>query len=184
MLGLELNLVFPTGKFTIRNKENGLFLSVVDGALAFTEVKDTNSDWFLVDGNEEWGTIKNGIGKVLDIFMSQCGIDSCPVGLYHNNAGNGYLTSNQRWRRSGDKIVSAFPGYLAQDDSENLVAIESPSDGNKHWTRLEIGNILNRILWFIEKALFIYYVFRKYRPCLVNQSTPFNYRTRAIISRG
>ena len=156
MLGLELNLVFPTGKFTIRNKENGLFLSVADGALAFTEVKDTNSDWFLVDGNEEWGTIKNGIGKVLDIFMSQCGIDSCPVGLYHNNAGNGYLTSNQRWRRSGDKIVSSFPGYLAQDDSGKLVIIESPSDGNKDWTRLEIGNIINRILWFIEKALFTY----------------------------
>ena len=84
MLVLNLNLVLPTGKFTIRNKENGLFLSVVDGALAFTEVKDTNSDWFLQDGNENWGTIKNGIGKVLDIVMSQCGIDSCPVGLWRS----------------------------------------------------------------------------------------------------
>ena len=136
MLGLELNLVFPTGKFTIRNKENGLFLSVVDGALAFTEVKDTNSDWFLVDGNEEWGTIKNGIGKVLDIFMSQCGIDSCPVGLWSSHGGY-----NQKWRRSGDKIVAALPGYLAQDNSGNLVVISSTSDDNRDWIQLEIGNM-------------------------------------------
>ena len=148
MLGLELNLVFPTGKFTIRNKENGLFLSVVDGALAFTEVKDTNSDWFLQDGNENWGTIKNGIGKVLDIH-GKCGIDSCPVGLYHNNAGNGYLTFNQRWRRSGDKIVAALPGYLAQDNSGNLVVISSESDDNKDWIKLEIGNILTELKHFL-----------------------------------
>ena len=144
MLGLELNLVFPTGKFTIRNKENGLFLSVVDGALAFTEVKDTNSDWFLQDGNENWGTIKNGIGKVLDLFMSQCGIDSCPVGLWHNNGG-----SNQKWRRSGDKIVAALPGYLAQDNSGNLVVISSQSDDNKDWIKLEIGNILSELKHFL-----------------------------------
>merc|ERR1712129_632567 len=131
---------FPEGKFTIRNKENGLFLSVVDGALAFTEVKDTNSDWFLVDGNEEWGTIRNyDLGKVLN--MKDCGIDSCPVGLYSNNLWNGYgyLTAYQRWRRSGDKIVGALPGYLAQDNSGNLVVKKSETDGNKDWIKLEIG---------------------------------------------
>ena len=150
MLGLKLNLVFPTGKFTIRNKENGLFLSVVDGALAFTEVKDTNSDWFLVDGNEEWGTIRNyDLGKVLN--MKDCGIDSCPVGLYSNNLWNGYgyLTAYQRWRRSGDKIVGALPGYLALDNSGNLVVIKSETDGNKDWIKLEIGNILTELKHFL-----------------------------------
>ena len=149
MWGVGLNLVFPTGKFTIRNKENGLFLSIVDGTLAFTEVKGTNSDWSLQDSNEIWGTVVSSIGKVLDLFSTQCGIDSCPVGLYHNNAGNGYLTFNQRWRRSGDKIVAALPGYLAQDNSGNLVVISSESDDNKDWIKLEIGNILTELKYFL-----------------------------------
>lgn len=117
-----------------------MFLSTVGGKLKFTETKGTNSDWFVQDSNEAWGIIVSNTGKVLDLFVSQCGIDGCPVGLYFIH---GFY--NQKWRRSGDKIVSAFPGYLAQDDSSNLFAIESPSDGNKHWTMLEIGNILNTI---------------------------------------
>ena len=155
---LKWNLVFPIGKFKIKNKKNGLFLSTVGGKLKFTETEGTNSDWFVQDSNEAWGIIVSNTGKVLDLYVSQCGIDGCPVGLYFIH---GFY--NQKWRRSGDKIVSAFPGYLAQDDSGNLFAIESPSDGNKHWTRLEIGNILNTIWWFT------YLVFRKYPPA------PFNH---------
>ena len=134
----RLNLVFLAGKFTIRNKENGLFLSIVDGKLAFTEVKDANSDWFLQDSNEIWGAIVSSIGKVLDVFG--CGIDSCPVGLWNSHGG-----FNQKWRRSGYKIVSALPGYLAQDNSGNLVVISKRSDGNKDWIKLEIGNIMTNI---------------------------------------
>ena len=123
--------------------------------MKFTENKGTQSDWSVQDSNEAWGRIFSNNGKVLDLTVSQCDKDRCPVNLYISQ-GKYHSVANQMWRRSGNKIVSAFPGYLAQDDSENLVAIESPSDGNKDWTRLEIGNIINRILWFIEKALFIY----------------------------
>ena len=143
MLVFELNLVFPTGKFTIRNKENGLFLSIVDGTLAFTEVKGTNSDWFLQDSNEIWDAVVSSIGKVLDLFLSQCDTDSCPVGLYDSHEG-----FNQKWRRSGDKIIAALPGYLAQDNSGNLVAISSTSDDNKDWVKLEIGNMKETIVTF------------------------------------
>ena len=117
--------------------------------MEFTETKGTQSDWSVEDSNEAWGTIVSHNGKVLDLFVSQCDVDGCPIGLH---SSHGFY--NQKWRRSGDKIVSSFPGYLAQDDSGNLVIIESPSDGNKDWTRLEIGNILNIIWWFIGKALF------------------------------
>ena len=143
MLGLELNLVFPTGKFTIRNKENGLFLSIVDGTLAFTEVKGTNSDWFLQDSNEIWSAVVSSIGKVLDLFSSQCGTDSCLVGLWDSHGG-----FNQKWRRSGDKIIAALPGYLGQDNSGNLVVISSMSDDNRDWIKLEIGNMKETIVTF------------------------------------
>ena len=123
--------------------------------MKFTESKGTQSDWSVQDSNEAWGKIVSYNGSVLDLFVSQCDKDRCPVELVSNHEKYG-LKGHQIWRRSGNKIVSAFSGYLAQDNSENLVAIESPSDGNKDWTRLEIGNILNRILWFIEKALFTY----------------------------
>ena len=115
--------------------------------MEFTETKGTQSDWSVQDSNEAWGSIVSKNGKVLDLFVSQCDIDGCPIGLY---SSHGFY--NQKWRRSGDKIVSSFPGYLAQDDSGRLVIIESPSDGNKDWTKLEIGNILtDKILWFILK---------------------------------
>ena len=140
-LVLKLNLVFPTGKFTIRNKGNGLFLSIVDGTLAFTEVKGANSDWFLQDSNEIWGAVVSSVGKVLDLFSSQCGIDSCLVGLWDSHGG-----FNQKWRRSGDKIIAALPGYLAQDNSGNLVVILSTSDDNRDWIKLEIGNMKETIL--------------------------------------
>jgi hypothetical protein len=141
MLVLKSNIVFPTGKFTIRNKENGLFLSIVDGTLAFTEVKGTNSDWFLQDSNEIWEAVVSSIGKVLDLFSSQCGTDSCPVGLWDSHGG-----FNQKWRRSGDKIIAALPGYLAQDNSGNLVVISSMSDDNRDWIKLEIGNMNETIV--------------------------------------
>ena len=76
------------------------------------------------------------IGKVLDLFFGECGIDSCPVGLWSSHGGY-----NQKWRRSGDKIVAALPGYLAQDNSGNLVGISSTSDDNRDWIKLEIGNM-------------------------------------------
>ena len=104
--------------------------------MKFTENKGTQSDWSVQDSNEAWGTIVSHNGKVLDLFVSQCDIDGCPIGLH---SSHGFY--NQKWRRSGDKIVSSFPGYLAQDDSGKLVIIESPSDGNKDWTRLEIGTL-------------------------------------------
>lgn len=134
MLSCRLNFVLPTGNFTIRNKENGLFLSIVDGSLAFTEIKGSNSNWFLQDSNEIWGTVVSNIGKALDLFYSQCGIDSCPVGIWSIHGG-----WNQKWRRSGDKIISTLPGYLAQDKSGNLMVISSMSDNNRDWIKLEIG---------------------------------------------
>ena len=135
-IGSEIKSCIPTGKFTIKNKENGLFLSIVDGTLAFTKTKGTNSDWFVQDSNEVWGTIESSIGKVLDLFLAECGVDSCPVGLWSSHGGY-----NQKWRRSGDKIVAALPGYLAQDNSGNLVVISSTSDDNRDWIQLEIGNM-------------------------------------------
>ena len=57
----EIKSCIPTGKFTIKNKENGLFLSIVDGTLAFTETKGTNSDRFVQDSNEVWGTIESSM---------------------------------------------------------------------------------------------------------------------------
>ena len=109
--------------------------------MKFTENSGTHSDWSVQNSNEAWSNIVSHTGKFLDLSLSQCDINGCPVVLYSFFHG----FHNQKWRRSGDKIVSAYPGYLAQDDSSNLFAIESPSDGNKHWTRLEIGNILNTI---------------------------------------
>lgn len=109
--------------------------------MVFTEVKDTNSDWFVQDSNEIWGALVSSIGKVLDLFSGQCGIDSCPVGLWSSHGG-----FNQKWRRSGDKIVAALPGYLAQDNSGNLVVISSTSDDNRDWIKLEIGNMKETIL--------------------------------------
>ena len=142
-IGSEIKSCIPTGKFTIKNKENGLFLSIVDGTLAFTETKGTNSDWMVQDSNGEWGTIVSSIDKVLDLFFGECGIDSCPVGLWSSHGGY-----NQKWRRSGDKIVAALPGYLAQDNSGNLVVISSTSDDNRDWIKLEIGNMkYNRYKW-------------------------------------
>ena len=139
-MGLKSNLVFPTGKFTIRNKEKGLFLSIVGGKLAFTETKETNSDWSVQDSNGVWGTIASDTtNKVLDITMTKCdkNTNSCPTGLWWSNGA-----SNQKWRRSGDKIVAALPGYLAQDNSGNVVVVSSTNDNNKDWIKLEIGNIL------------------------------------------
>ena len=107
--------------------------------MEFTETKGTHSDWSVQNSNEAWGTIISHTGKFLDLVSprkGQCDINGCPVVLY--SFFHGFF--NQKFRRSGDKIVSAFPGYLAEDDSGKLVAI-SPNDGNKHWTRLEIGNI-------------------------------------------
>ena len=109
--------------------------------MAFTKTKGSNSDWFVQDSNEVWGTIESSIGKVLDLFSSQCGTDSCPVGLWDSHGG-----SNQKWRRSGNKIIAALPGYLAQDNSGNLVVISSMSDDNRDWIKLEIGNMNETIV--------------------------------------
>jgi hypothetical protein len=64
-IGSEIKSCIPTGKFTIKNKEDGLFLSIVDGTLAFTKTKGTNSDWFVQDSNEVWGTIESSFGFIL-----------------------------------------------------------------------------------------------------------------------
>ena len=111
--------------------------------MAFTEVKGTNSDWFLQDSNEIWGAVVSSIGKVLDLFSSQCGTDSCPVGLWGSHGGY-----NQKWRRSGDKIIASLPGYLAQDNSGNLVVISATSDDNRDWIKLEIGKMKETIVTF------------------------------------
>ena len=109
--------------------------------MAFTETKGTNSDWSVQDSNGVWGTVaSDATNKVLDITMAKCpdkNTNSCPIGLWRSNGG-----SNQKWRRSGDKIVAALPGYLAQDNSRNVVVVSATNDNNKDWIKLEIGNIL------------------------------------------
>ena len=111
--------------------------------MAFTETKGTNSDWFVQDSNGVWGTLaSDATNKVMDVTMAKCdkNTDSCPAGLWWSKGA-----SNQKWRRSGDNIVSAFPGYLAQDNSGNVVVVSVTNDNNKDWIKLEIGNILTDI---------------------------------------
>ena len=107
--------------------------------MAFTETKGTNSDWSVQDSNGVWGTVaSDATNKVLDVTMAKCDKNtySCPAGLWGSNGA-----SNQKWRRSGDKIVAA-KGYLAQDNSGNVVVVSATNDNNKDWIKLEIGNIL------------------------------------------
>ena len=135
-----MKFILP-GKVEIKNKKNGLFLSIKQGRLVMTETSQgKNSEWLWksINENEFWGVIIPGNSEndslprlsVPTIRNWQKG--TIPVRL------DFWGTSQFLWRRSGNKIISSQAAYLAQDEFGEIIGLSSTNNDNRNWDLLEL----------------------------------------------
>ena len=135
-----MKFILP-GKVAIKNKKNGLFLSIKQGRLVMTETSQgKNSEWLWksINENEFWGVIIPGNSENDSLpWLSVPSISNWQKGTIPVRL-DFWGTSQFLWRRSGNKIISSQAAYLAQDEFGEIIGLSSTNNGNRNWDLLEL----------------------------------------------